>query len=240
MIKYLQLPFRFDAGRLREEVQQLDSKNWKHHFQKLHYEGDWTAIPLRNTDGQAANIHISPDEDAPYHDTELLQYCPYTQEVLAQFHCQLKSVRWMRLNAGAVIKEHTDKELHFESGMVRIHIPVTTSEKVEFYLDNEQLRLQEGECWYMNFNLPHRISNNSDIDRIHLVIDANVNDWLTELFNSDDISNRKEMAQPDPFDIETKKTILGHFRDMNTAKSHELADALEKEIAELESASRDR
>jgi len=34
----------------------------------------------------------------------------------------------------------------------------------------------------MNFNLLHRVSNNGDADRIHLVIDAGVNDWVKEYF----------------------------------------------------------
>lgn len=233
MIKYLQLPFRFDSGRIREEMLHINVENWKLHFQKLQYEGDWSALPLRSPDGSAGNIHIAPVEDTEYKDTLLLDQCPYIRSVLAQFHCPLKSVRLLKLNAGAIIKEHKDEELRFEDGMVRIHIPVTTDEKVELYLDNERLQLQEGECWYMNFNLPHRISNFSNIDRVHLVIDARVNEWLTELFAGDDILNRKDMAEPDPFDIETKKTIVQHFREMNTAKSNELADALEKEIAEL-------
>jgi len=59
---------------------------------------------------------------------------------------------------------------------IRIHIPVVTNSEVEFYLDEERMDLKEGECWYMNFNLLHRVSNNGDADRIHLVIDAGVND----------------------------------------------------------------
>lgn len=237
MIKYLQLPFRFDAGRIRDEMQQIDGAGWKAHFQKLHYEGEWSAVPLRNTDGEPGNIHIAPLEDTVYMDTPLLGNCPYIRSVLEHFKCRLKAVRLLKLNAGAIIKEHKDNELRFESGMVRMHVPVITNDLVEFYLDNERLRLREGECWYMNFNLPHRISNPGPDDRIHLVIDAEVNDWVKDLFAGDDIVNRKDMAEPDPFDIETKKTIVRHFREMNTPKSHELADALEKEITELLSGS---
>ena len=39
--------------------------------------------------------------------------------------------------------------------------------------------MQEGEAWYLNFNLPHRVKNGSSSDRLHLVMDCTVNDWLT-------------------------------------------------------------
>ena len=93
----------------------------------------------------------------------------YLQEVLSNFKCPLQAVRLLKLNVGAVIKEHRDAELGFEYGEIRLHIPVITHEEVEFYLDKERIQLQEGECWYMNFNLPHSIINKSKINRIHLV-----------------------------------------------------------------------
>ena len=69
----------------------------------------------------------------------------------------LLAVRLLKLNAGASIKEHRDNDLFFEKGEIRIHIPIITNADVEFYLDSERMNLQEGSCWYMNFNLLHAI-----------------------------------------------------------------------------------
>ena len=44
--------------------------------------------------------------------------------------------------------------------------------------------MQEGECWYLNFNLPHRVRNASPRDRIHLVVDCPVDAWLEGMFQS--------------------------------------------------------
>jgi len=41
--------------------------------------------------------------------------------------------------------------------------------------------MAEGECWYLDFNLPHYVDNRSSDDRIHLVVDCHVNDWVTSL-----------------------------------------------------------
>jgi quercetin dioxygenase-like cupin family protein len=230
MIKYIQLPFHFDAFALQKDVTLLNAISWKMHYQKLHYEGEWSAIPLRSINGNAENVMISPIAGTTYLDTIFLQECPYIQQVLQQFHCELMAVRLLKLNAGAVIKEHRDAELNFEKGEVRIHIPVTTHPLVEFYLDQERILLQEGECWYMNFNLPHHINNFSPVNRVHLVIDAKVNDWVKDLFASEAIAVKKEVAEKDLISDEVKKLMIARFREMDTETTNQLADKLEKEL----------
>jgi hypothetical protein len=225
MIKYLQLPFYFDAARMQQEVKQLAGNRWKLHYQSLHYEGEWTAIPLRSTDGSTDNIIIAPQENAEYKDTVFLDECPYIKEVLQTFDCPLMAVRLLKLNAGALIKEHRDHDLYFEKNEIRLHIPVITHEQVETWLDKERLLLQEGECWYMNFNLPHSIINKSPVNRIHLVIDARVNDWVKQLF-AQPAAIRKDVAEP-TYDDATKKAIIAQLRSMNTETSNRMADEME-------------
>jgi hypothetical protein len=233
VIKYLQLPFHFDAKRMQQELYALEKADpittgWKLHYQVLHYEGEWSALPLRSVSGKTDDVVISPVDGAEYHDTELLQQCPYMKEVLDHFQCPLLAVRLLKLKAGSVIREHSDAELHFEKGEIRIHIPVKTNEQVEFYLDNEKMTLKEGECWYMNFNLRHRISNNSKEDRIHLVIDAVANDWVKDLFTGNSVKNKKEISENDLLDEKTKREMIAHLRSMNTETGNRLADELEK------------
>jgi hypothetical protein len=224
MIKYLQLAFHFDVKKMQEELQQMDNKAWQLHYQKLHYEGDWSAIPLRSVNGEAENIFVSPQINPEYKDTVFLDNSVYFQEVLSSFHCPLLAVRLLKLNAGAIIKEHKDAELCYEMGEIRIHIPVVTHEEVEFYLDKERVNVKEGECWYMNFNLPHSVNNKSKMARVHLVIDAVVNDWVKELFSLPAI-NRKEMEEPG-YDNNTKQQIIAGLRAMNTDVATRLADEM--------------
>ena len=225
MIKYLQLPFYFDVSRLKEEMATLDKSSWQLHYQKLHYEGEWTALPLRSVDGRADDVIISPLPDSQYQDTVFLKECPCLQEVLAHFKCPLQAVRLLKLNAGAIIKEHRDAELCFEKGEIRLHIPVLTHDEVEFYIDKERMYLKEGECWYMNFNLPHSIINKSKINRIHLVIDATVNDWVKELF-AQPLANKKEIPELG-HTHKVKKQMIVQLRSMNTETSLRMADEIE-------------
>ena len=229
IIKYLKLPFYFDVGLLQQEVSALSDPQWLPHYQVKHYEGKWSAIPLRSIGGKADDIIISPTDNRDYQDTVFLENSLYLQKVLQTFQCPLQAVRLLKLDAGSHIKEHRDAELNFESGEIRLHIPVITHADVEFFLDKERLTLQEGECWYMNFNLLHAIHNNSNINRVHLVIDAVVNDWIKEIFTSPDIVIKKETADLSRvFDEATKKQMILQFREMNTAVSNQMADELEK------------
>ena len=227
MIKYLRLPFSFDVKRLQESLAGIDRQQWKMHYQQLHYSGEWSGIPLRSMGGNADNLLISPTENPDYKDTIYLQQSLYLQEVLAVFKCPLQAVRLLKLNAGAVIKEHTDAALFFEKGAARFHIPIITDDAVEFYSDKERLFMREGECWYVNFNLPHAITNNSNINRVHLVIDATVNDWMTSLFNSVAAVDKKEIDERSLIDDNVKREMIKSFRAMNTPKGNELADQWE-------------
>ena len=231
IIKYLQLPFFFDAGLLQQEVAALSAMQWQPHYQVKHYEGEWSAIPLRSIAGKVDDIIISPVSNGDYRDTLFLDTSPYLQQVLQAFKCSLQAVRLLKLNAGSTIKEHRDAELNFERGEIRLHIPVCTHTDVEFFLDKEKIDLKEGECWYMNFNLPHSISNKSNINCIHLVIDALVNDWIKEIFTGEACPVKKEIEDTaGMYDEATKKQMIIQFRKMNTAISNKMADELEKEL----------
>ena len=199
------------------------------HYQTRHYEGEWSAIPLRSVDGKTDSIIVSPFENAVYKDTPFLEESPSLQNVLQTFKCPLKAVRLLKLNAGAFIKEHRDADLSFEKGEIRLHIPVITNDYVEFYLDKERMHLKEGECWYLNFNLLHSIINNSNTDRIHLVVDATVNDWVKELFALP-AANKKEIEEAG-LDENTRRQMIEQFRKMNTGTSNRLADEMEGSLA---------
>lgn len=230
VLKYIRLPFDFDVPLLQQEVNRLARQHWQLHYQIRHYEGNWSALPLRSVDGRSDDIFISPLANTEYKETAILQKAPYLQQVLSVFQCPLLAVRLLKLEAGATIKEHKDADLAFEKGEIRIHIPVQTNNEVDFYLDKERMQLQEGECWYMNFNLPHSIYNKSNMDRVHLVIDAVVNDWVKELFQQPGLL-RKETEEPG-HDEETKRKIIASLRQMNTETSNRLADEMSEGLSE--------
>lgn len=181
-MRWLRLPFSFDPDRLGRDLANVGSEEWKLHHQRGHYDGEWSGVALRAPGNGTRNISADSLDGQGFADTPLLARCPYFQEVLSTFRCPLRSVRLLRLHAGSTIAEHIDRALEFEDGEVRIHIPIVTSDAVRFYLDGVRLVMAPGECWYTNVNLPHSVENDGTTDRIHLVIDCTVDDWLRELF----------------------------------------------------------
>ncbi len=232
MIKYLKVPVTFDAAKLQEEVQQLAGGYWKQHYNKKDYEGSWSVIPLRSLLGSMdANfsIPVGSNPHIKYLDTELMQRCPYIQEVLAYFDCEKLSVRLMNLSAGAIIKEHRDDELNLESGEARFHIPVQTNALVSFFVDDELIPLKEGECWYLNLSLKHRVSNEGDCDRIHLVVDCAVNDWISTMAARMDIVKKEadDKVEGRQYSAEEKAQIIAQLKMMGTATGDAMAAQLE-------------
>ncbi len=227
VIKSLQLPFEFDAATMQQEVDSL-SANWMLHYNKRDYEGEWSALPLRSANGSLRNVHADSPNEA-FANTPLLDECPYIKSVMDTLQCEKRAVRLLKLRPGAVIKEHRDIELNFERGEARIHVPIMTNEDVLFYLNGERQVLNTGECWYMNFNLKHAITNNGVTDRTHLVMDCIANDWLRDLFDSCPPSAKSLISESSLFSDDARKEVISHLRSMNTPTSLQLADEMEKE-----------
>ena len=163
----LLLPLRFDAHRMQEDLSQLESGEWMEHFVTQNFDGCWSVIPLRGPAG--ANHPIMMMYSDPtcenFADTPFLSRCGYFPEVLATFPFPLDAGRQFH-------QTHRIHDLAFESGAIRIHVPVVTHPLVEFRVNGTQVVLDEGTAWYLRLSDPHSVANHGETDRVHLVIDA--------------------------------------------------------------------
>lgn len=233
IIKSAILNIPVDIKSIQKEVTILQAELWQPHLNKWDYEGKWDVLSLRSPGGGLNTLAEALNNEL-YANTPLLEQCPSVRLLLDSLQCEKLSARFLNLHAGAVIKEHTDKELYFEKGEVRLHFPVITNQFVEFYLDNERLPMQEGECWYINANLPHRLANNGSNNRIHLVVDCIVNDWLQEVFR-DCIA--KTVLKERDIVLQNKNTtlqIINELRMRADSTSIKLADELQRQLTEAE------
>jgi len=177
------LALNFDPNKLAADLATLAATDWQAHFNHEVYQGDWSAIALRAASNGHNAIYSDPSA-THWADTELLQQCSYFQQILAGFTCPLLSVRLLRLAPGAMIKEHKDSGLGLALGEIRLHIVVSTNPKVECWIDGKSYHWAEGECWYADFGLTHSFINRGDTDRVHIVLDCRVNDWLLMQLNN--------------------------------------------------------
>jgi hypothetical protein len=176
----VKLPFSFDVAKMQSDIKALGLTPFNY----------YDSIPLR---GPAHIIDPSlppppPADDyadgtwTEWKDTSILQKSPYLNEIADFFkqNTRVTLIRVLRLEAGATVREHTDPTLglHIERSVIRLTIPVFINDKVTFYLNSKPVGMKQGECWYLNLTDPHRITNESDEERINITIDMEPNEWI--------------------------------------------------------------
>jgi hypothetical protein len=179
----VKLPLSFNPADLKADLDRIDPAGWLTHFNTGYFEGAWTGVALRAAQGYAPTLYADPAAQK-YSNTAVMLNCPQLSKAMEMLQCPLKSVRLLKLTAGSYIREHRDDDLGWEAGEVRLHIPIITHPGVEFFLNGQRVVMQEGECWYLDLSLPHRVQNRSQVDRVHLVVDCLLNDWLRAIIDA--------------------------------------------------------
>ena len=182
----VRLPLNYDAGRMLAEVQAMDLN----HF--IHYN----VLPLRSPAHFVDPSLPAPPPADDYADgswtewanTKTLQNSPYLKSIVDSFceHTNVTLVRVLRLAAGNTVERHTDPTLGLEvhKSVVRLTIPISGNDEVEFLLNDTPVPMQAGECWYMRLTDPHQVNNPGTTERINLTIDMIPNEWLRSMIKN--------------------------------------------------------
>ncbi len=226
---FFKLPFTFSEKLLVSNLQICDQYQYTPHFNTADYDGDWTSISLRSPSGEMDNIWAHSANTKAYKDTLLMEKCHYFKEVVDTFQCEKESVRLLKLAPHSKIKEHSDYNLSYEDGLFRIHVPILTNDRVYFYIQDKRVEMEVGSCWYGNFNLPHKVENQGDTDRIHLVIDCKRNAWSDELFKEMGYDFEEE-HKPVEYTDETKLKMIEALEHLDTEASRSLLKQLRSEL----------
>lgn len=228
IVKHLKFPMTFDPVRLKQDLARITDNNWKAHYNKEHYSGNWTSVALFAAGGKSTSIYAVDHSNDHVVPTELMEGCAYFAEVIGSFDFPIITARLLRLDSGAVIKPHTDNCLGYEDGEFRLHIPVITNPDVEFILAGERLVMDEGSCWYINANEEHSVANRGAEDRIHLVIDGKRNAWTDELFFSMAPASGFERA-PKPLNSEEQRMMIAELEKIDTPAARAILATMRQE-----------
>lgn len=76
----------------------------------------------------------------------------------------------VRLKGRGVIPKHVDTGYTLMNCR-RIHMPIVSSDQVEFTVGGEQQVMKEGELWEINNAREHSVVNKGDDGRVHLIVD---------------------------------------------------------------------
>lgn len=161
--EFFRLPYRFDVDRLVEEVSGIPESSWIPHPD--HHRGN-TALPLVSLRGEDNDLFHGPMRTTPH-----LARLKYIQQVIASLGEVYGRSRLMRLGPGCEVPLHTDTNYHWYN-RVRIHVPITTTPDVIFHCGDKKTHMAAGECWIFDAWQQHRVVNNSEQTRVHLVFDT--------------------------------------------------------------------
>lgn len=216
---HIKFNFQYDCKQLQQELDNCLQREWPLHFNSKDFNGDWRSISLRSKSGKANDIYAHAGQGI-YQDTPLLTETPYIKEIIDSWKCEKEAIRLLALAPGSIIKPHRDPGCAYKDGVLRIHIPVVTNPGVRFTINNHNLRLLEGECWYMDFSSTHSIVNEGTSTRVHLIIDGIRNDWTDRLFEKHGYKIADE-PKANEFDEETRNKIIAELelQDTDTARS---------------------
>ena len=184
------------TSELSAELVELSDNPWVDHPNHRDYQGGWNVLPLRTLEVHAQSHPIlqafALESPGKWQNLADLQRSPAILSLLRRLECPIKSARLMRLAAGAQIKPHRDRGLSMEYGEARLHLPLRTDPAVVFLVGGQAVPMREGELWYMNADLEHSVNNGSCEDRVHLVVDCEVNDWLRRVIENGMFSRNRE------------------------------------------------
>lgn len=155
-----------------------------------YHKGEWTGIALYSMGGKQSAFPSAAGTDH-YRETEELGRAPYLKQILSELECPKEVVRILFLPPGGHIKDHFDFHTSFQFGLLRLHIPIVTHPQVAFIIDGKRQTWNPGELWYGDFSKVHSVKNDSDIVRVHMVIDVQINEFLLSLFPPDFVASRR-------------------------------------------------
>jgi len=160
---FFRLPVRFDAERLRAEIEALPASAWARHPNEI--EGNSSLRFISADGGENDDVYGSM---LP---TLHLQQCPYVRQVLSSFGVVWSRSRLMRLDPHSSVPQHADINYHWFF-RVRMHIPIVTRPEVSFHCDGQAVHMAAGEAWVFDNWRLHQVENPTDTTRIHLVADT--------------------------------------------------------------------
>lgn len=167
---FLTLASDIDVSGLRQILAQQTEEQWAGSGREELYE------PHRDTQA----LLIVHDDDfrhsrptvKPLYETFKAELVPLFQLISSYYGGDGFFIRvlFARLRAGGKISPHIDK-VHTLLNCNRIHLPIITNDDVWFSVGGQSINLPAGELVEINNATVHSVENNSDEDRVHLIMD---------------------------------------------------------------------
>lgn len=170
-------------GAVRLNGLSLDPAPLEADVARLTQVDEWKA--LKDGEHWAQIVLVRNDYRHPVLDT-----CPGLAAAIAGMPSRVLDACLKLLGPGGFVHEHRDMTGATPFGVVRLHVPIATHPDVEFHVNGQRLFLRPGEAWILDTSYRHRVANRSAIQRVHLVVDMELDASLQALLPPRDVRDR--------------------------------------------------
>ncbi len=130
---------------------------------------DWFAMTLYGVASESTNSHWEYGRKAKKTVTDIGMKCPKTMDFVNSLpYARIDDVRYLVIKSGGYIAEHVDVPEH--NWLDPLNISITYPKGSKFVMDGEEIPYYPGSSFVLNIHYPHMVENNSDEDRLHLLI----------------------------------------------------------------------
>lgn len=155
-----------DESSIRKTLDDLSNYDWKPTWSDKRYSGDhWMSCPLIEEYNKTPNFN-------------LFEIAAIVED---KMKCKIKNLLFLGMLPGGEITPHRDMVGNIGLGGLRIHIPIITNPGINFIVGGKKVVMSVGELWALDTSYIHSVSNFGNENRIHLVMDVIVNDWILKL-----------------------------------------------------------
>lgn len=163
---------KVNVDELEREVDKLTLKQWGEwgwrqlvsrfpHGDTNTYPFIWSQDPVNNI------IHISKSNQR----TKIWRLVKrVTNCLLKKYNGRIVKCMIVKLPAHTQIGKHIDDQFSLVNSH-RFHLPIKTNSDIIFYVDSVPYYFKREQWYEINNQLPHAVENNSDYDRVHLIVD---------------------------------------------------------------------
>lgn len=172
---YLLIHSGFDVAPIRKRIEQIPDARWleSQRQQRFDIHSDTRSLDLIHFFRDA---NLKPDYRELYFELQE-ELEPLVNRIADYYQNNGFLVRMLltQMAPGSEIPEHVDSGPALMN-CHRVHIPITTNDKVIFMVDGEKKNMQVGEFWEIDNSQDHSVENQGNEDRIHLIVD-----WMPNL-----------------------------------------------------------
>jgi hypothetical protein len=155
-----------DFSIINQTLEEIKNYDWQPVWADKRYAGEhWMTCPL-----------IEEYQKTPNYNLFIL-----ASIVEKEMKCRVKNLMFYAMLPGGDIPPHRDMVGNVGFGGLRLHVPIITNDKVNFIVDSKKVNMGVGELWALDTSYMHSVTNFGPTNRIHLVMDVIVNEWVENL-----------------------------------------------------------